>query len=86
MTPEHVVAELTQAVCRVTFEKADGSLRTMIGTLDPSRLPPAKSVRNLEKPQPNPDVVRVWDLEIQQWRSFRVSRLTGLVRHEGVPL
>jgi hypothetical protein len=69
----------------VTFVKADGTDREMLCTLDHSRIPvsPVKPmpvdgiVKESRKPkkEPDPHSIRVWDLEKQEWRSFRFDRL-----------
>jgi hypothetical protein len=73
----------------VTFTKADGTDREMLCTLDRSRIPfkplaPTTStapvdgiVRESKKPQkaPDPHSLRVFDIEKQEWRSFRFERL-----------
>jgi hypothetical protein len=73
----------------VTFTKADGTERDMLCTLDHSRIPVrvAKTisatapvvgiVRKSKKPrnEPDPHSIRVFDLEKQEWRSFRFDRL-----------
>ena len=74
----------------VTFVKADGTVRDMRCTLDHDKIPvqPAKPapavtgpvdgiVRESKKPRKAPDVhsLRVYDLEKQEWRSFRFDRL-----------
>lgn len=69
----------------VTFVKADGTEREMLCTLDHTQIPetPAKPVpvdgivRESKKPrkEPDPHSLRVFDLEKQEWRSFRFDRL-----------
>ena len=73
----------------VTFTKADGSDRDMLCTLDHSRIPvsiakPVSTtspvdgiVRESRKPrkEPDPHSIRVFDVEKQEWRSFRFERL-----------
>ena len=76
---------LTNSEVTVTFTKADGTDRDMLCTLDHSRIPisPAKPVsvdgivRESRKPkkEPDPHSIRVFDLEKQEWRSFRFERL-----------
>ena len=80
---------LNNSEISVTFTKADGTDREMLCTLDHSRIPvsPAKLVsttapvdgivRESRKPrkEPDPHSVRVYDLEKQEWRSFRFDRL-----------
>ena len=69
----------------VTFVKADGTDREMLCTLDHAQIPetPAKPVpvdgivRESKKPrkEPDPHSIRVFDLDKQEWRSFRFERL-----------
>ena len=67
----------------VEFVKSDGTLRVMQCTLDPSKLPvvtttgPVDGIVTESKPRKQPDVhsIRVFDLEQQEWRSFRFDRL-----------
>lgn len=80
---------LTNSEVTVTFTKADGTDRDMLCTLDHSRIPvsiakPVSTtapvdgiVRESRKPrkEPDPHSIRVYDLEKQEWRSFRFERL-----------
>jgi hypothetical protein len=75
----------------VTFVKADGTDREMRCTLNsdfiPAKLQPTNnfvalnstaSVDGLDikpKKQPDPHSIRVFDLELMEWRSFRFDRL-----------
>jgi hypothetical protein len=69
----------------VTFVKADGTVRDMRCTLDHAQIPetPAKVlpvdgiVRESRKPrkEPDPHSIRVFDVDKQEWRSFRFDRL-----------
>ena len=68
---------------------ADGTDRDMLCTLDHSRIPVSVAkpvsttapvdgiVRESKKPrkEPDPHSIRVFDLEKQEWRSFRFERL-----------
>ena len=80
---------LTNSEVTVTFTKADGTDRDMLCTLDHSRIPvsiakPVSTtapvdgiVRESKKArkEPDPHSIRVFDLEKQEWRSFRFERL-----------
>lgn len=58
---------------KVTFTKADGTDRVMYCTLIPDFLPEkGESKRTITK---NPEVVRVWDIENDGWRSFRFDSI-----------
>jgi hypothetical protein len=71
----------------VTFVKADGTDREMRCTLNPEELPavvPTGPVDGIvsesKKPrkdpkEPDPAVIKVYDLEARSWRSFRMDRL-----------
>lgn len=69
-------ALLRHDICEITFTKADGTTRHMIGTLKPEFLPEdecdAAISPTMEK---NPNVVVLWDLGKCAWRSFRIDRL-----------
>jgi hypothetical protein len=74
----------------VTFVKADGTVRDMLCTLDSSRIPAqpdvailSNSTENVDgliegkksRKAPDPHSIRVFDLEKNEWRSFRFDRL-----------
>ena len=69
---------------QVQFVKSDGTLREMNCTLRPDLIPPSTHtltetavVNASKKPRKEPDVhsIRVYDLDIGEWRSFRFDRL-----------
>ena len=64
---------LRNNVMTITFKKIDGSERVIVCTLNPSLLPP----RNLDAKtrKQNPDIIAVYDLEEEDWRSFRFDNL-----------
>ena len=76
---------LQKGAVTVAFIKADGSEREMLCTLDHTQIPeaPVKPipvdgiVRESRKPrkEPDPHSIRVFDLDKQEWRSFRFDRL-----------
>ena len=82
---EWVRGLLQNSAINVTFTKADGTDRDMLCTLDHSRIPVSVVkplsvdgiVRESRKPkkEPDPHSIRVFDLEKQEWRSFRFERL-----------
>jgi hypothetical protein len=86
---EWVRGLLQNSEVTVTFTKADGTDRDMLCTLDHSRIPvsvvkPISTtapvdgiVRESKKSrkEPDPHSIRVFDLEKQEWRSFRFERL-----------
>ena len=66
--------DLQKGIYVVKFEKVDGTLRDIRCTLVPEYLP-APIVSEEEKPvrAQNPNVLAVWDLEKNAWRSFRID-------------
>lgn len=62
---------------KVTFTKADGSERVMICTLDMNLIPKDNHPKNY-KESTNRDNIKVFDLEINQWRSFRVDSVKSI--------
>ena len=60
----------------VEFTKKDGTVRNMLCTRD-SQLIPAEHTPSAEsKIKENADVLRVFDLQKQGWRSFRIDSVT----------
>jgi hypothetical protein len=86
---EWVRGLLQNSAINITFTKADGTDRDMLCTLDHSRIPVSVAkpvsttapvdgiVRESRKPrkEPDPHSIRVFDVEKQEWRSFRFDRL-----------
>lgn len=62
--------------CRVTFTKVDGTLRVMRCTLKAEFLPESarpKSGALLTEGDGASERISVWDLDIGDWRGFRVD-------------
>lgn len=74
MTSEELIEKLQHSICQITFEKADGSIRTMICTLDPEYLPETSTTTEHKA-----DCVTVFDLEENSWRAFKPSRLLSII-------
>jgi hypothetical protein len=75
---------LQNGTVTVTFIKADGTVRDMRCTLDwqtipadkqPQDVPVEKLLETKKRKQPDPHSLRVFDVEKQEWRSFRFDRL-----------
>ena len=75
MNKESIVESLHGGVCKVTFEKADGTVREMNCTLHHSYVPEFSEDLSESKRESNPDVVPVWDTDAGGWRSFRIDRI-----------
>lgn len=61
----------------ITFTKRDGSEREMFCTLDENLLPEFES-DNIKTD--NGDLINVYDIEKDDWRSFNYSSITKIVR------
>ena len=72
---------LKSRVCKVVFEKMDGSERTMICTLREDHLPETDQTKKTQK-KPSTEVIPVWDVESSGWRSFRVDRVIEVSEFE----
>jgi hypothetical protein len=81
ITREHLARVLSLGPVTVTFTKADGTQRKMNCTQASHLLPEAYRTHSgellTEVPVPG-DQMRVYDLDINEWRSFRVSSVTGI--------
>lgn len=77
MTRDEMLTELRQRVCNVRFTKANGEQRDMYCTL--SNIPEDKQPKGVKKAQPNDETIRVFDVNKQQWRSFKVDRVLSFV-------
>jgi hypothetical protein len=72
----------------VTFTKVDGSLRVMRCTLEAKDLPPVivKEDAKPRKETTSTKALRVFDLELKEWRSFttkNVKRIELDIMHTG---
>lgn len=67
---------LREDTCTVTFTKVDGTPRVMTCTLQADKLPPSPLTENVRKD--NASVLRVYDLDKQEWRSFRLDNVISV--------
>ena len=77
---ESIVSDLRKNVLEVTFTKVNGDQRVMRCTLDPRYMPPKMESENVQEAnkynRENPDVIAVWDIQNNGWRSFRVDSVS----------
>jgi hypothetical protein len=80
MNKEQILRALHAGVVQVTFTKKDGTERVMECTLKEDMLPAQVDIEEaIQKKKPNPDVLAVWDVEKEGWRSFRWDSVTAWV-------
>ena len=75
MTRQEMIAKLKESECRVIFKKVNGEERDMKCTLMESKLPELKSKPDDKKRQPNESVIRAFDINKQEFRSFKVDNV-----------
>lgn len=68
-----IVSMLKMGGVKVTFTKKDGTERTMNCTLKPEQLPEMPVTENKKVRKVNPDVLAVYDLDANGWRSFVIK-------------
>lgn len=77
---------LQSGFVRVTFTKVDGSERIMECTLRPDLIPTPNHIVAPDKPKrivkDNEEVIRVFDTEKKEWRSFRIDSVKHVVSME----
>jgi hypothetical protein len=68
---------LQNNVSNVTFTKKNGEQRVMKCTLMPEHLPPLEVKEGTSEKEVNTEVLAVWDIEKDAWRSFRIDSVTN---------
>jgi len=77
MTRDEMVSALRQNVCQVVFTKVNGETRDMSCTLMEDKIPDEFKPRDDDTGvQRTLDVIRVFDVNANGWRSFRVDNVT----------
>lgn len=67
---EQLKTKLAEGVVKVKFTKVDGTERTMLCTTNESLVPADKLPKGIKTSPAKDTVARVFDTEIQEWRSF----------------
>ena len=72
-------------IVEVKFKKTDGTDRTMICTLKSDLIPEHKRYFKEEgdNRKENPDVIAVYDIEKEDWRSFKVKSVYSFLTVDG---
>lgn len=73
LTYNQIKKKLTESKAKVIFTKADGTERTLICTLNMDIIPKDNHPKGSKDIIVNTDVIKAFDLEINQWRSFRID-------------
>ncbi|PPD52546.1 MAG: hypothetical protein CTY12_06285 [Methylotenera sp.] len=69
--------QLRSHICNITFEKANGEIREMNATLSVTYLKDHNLAPNVPTTPPlfDNDTIRVVDTDINEWRTFKISKL-----------
>jgi len=66
--------------CLVHFRKVNGEERRMTCTLDAKLIPESAEQKVSKSPRVvNPDVLPVYDIDAQGWRSFRINSIISAI-------
>lgn len=68
---------LRSSIVEVSFTKADGTERVMKCTLQSDMITPSEKKTERTKPV-NEEILNVWDVEKDAWRSFRLDAVTNV--------
>jgi len=86
LTQDNILRDLRGGPCQVTFTKVNGDARVMNCTLDQSLIPEAKMPKGDNTPELTEGLdrilkaVRVFDMGLEEWRSFKVECVTNFVK------
>lgn len=75
ITKDKIKDLLKQNVVKISFTKTDGADRTMLCTLKSDLLPVVETKEVTKKKAENENVLSVWDIEKDAFRSFRLNAL-----------
>lgn len=80
ITKEVLKENLSKCVAKVTFNKTDGFLREMYCTLMSDYMPTPEPLDESPKipRKENDNVLAVWDIDNNGWRSFRVDSIINI--------
>lgn len=76
MKREEMMKALREGVCSVKFTKVNGEERLMDCTLLNGMIPENMQPKTEDNKEPNLEVIRVYDVKAEGWRSFRVENVS----------
>ncbi len=80
MSRVDMMEALTSRECQVKFKKVNGDMRDMTCTLKEDLIPSASKTDPLSQKKIraiSDEVIPVWDLNAEGWRSFRVDNVVS---------
>jgi len=78
MTRNEISDLARRNIISVTFTKKNGETRTMKCSLKDEYIVGQKEKESTSVRKTNDDVLPVWDLDINEWRSFRIDSVKGV--------
>ena len=78
ISKSNVMRLLKTNILGVKFTKTDGTERTMKCTLMDGYITPYERKTEDKEKKVNEDIISVWDIEKNAWRSFRYDSLTEI--------
>lgn len=81
LTAKAIRSVLRDSVVKVTFAKADGTPRTIVGTTHPDLIPLDDENKEYEAVDEasGQTQVRIYELDKKQWRSFVIERIIEFI-------
>ena len=79
---ENLIENLKEHKLLVTFTKVDGESREMFCTLKESYLPREERKVAKKAPKDYENLIVVWDLDQEGWRSFHLDTITAVVQSD----
>lgn len=74
-----LIHELQEGTCRIYFRKVtNGRFRSLYCTLDPLKIVPKNSTIGITNQIRNYDLLPVFDLVSNSWKSFYISNVMGV--------
>jgi hypothetical protein len=70
-----ILDALSEGIVDLQFKKVSGDLRNMRGTRKFDLIPEDKHPKTEDKREQNETIVVLYDLEVNDWRSFRIENL-----------
>lgn len=65
-------------VVQISFNKVDGTERTMKCTLNPKMLPPEPVTEDKKERKVSTTSIAVFDVDLKEWRSFRTKQVNQI--------
>lgn len=79
MLRENMIEKLRESICNVEFTKVNGDTRIMKCTLLAEAIP--EDQRPRISAEYSPEVIRAFDINKQEWRSFKVDNVVTFTQY-----